>query len=114
MAGLEQSASRREDLAWGRARPPLRAWVPIAGWLAMAVMLTVVLAVVVRGPGPLDDPDPADQRPGFLVSPRAATRIRPPYCRASRSACARSSSSSIAGRHRANSSRPCSPSFQVA
>lgn len=58
------------DAHWGRrpgARPPLPAWVPLGFAAALAVLLTLVVALVVRPPGPLDQPDPADQRNGLLL-----------------------------------------------
>lgn len=66
------------DRSWGRmpgARPPLRPWIPLAWWVATAIALAVLVALVVRGPGPLDDPDPSDQRTGLLVSAPSATRV---------------------------------------
>ena len=59
------------DRAWGRlpgAEPPLRWWVPLTALLAAAIALTLVVLFVVRAPGPLDDPDPANQRDGLLLS----------------------------------------------
>lgn len=58
------------DAEWGRtagARPPLRWWVPLATWGVLAVALSVIVVFVVRGPGPEDDPDPAEQRDGLLL-----------------------------------------------
>jgi hypothetical protein len=56
---------------WGRTpglRPPLPGWAPLA-WLALlAAVLTFVVVALVRPPGPLDDPDPAYQRDGLLLS----------------------------------------------
>jgi len=57
------------------ARPPLRPWIALAWWVATAIALSVVVALVVRGPGPLDDPDPADQRTGLLASAGSATTV---------------------------------------
>ncbi len=59
------------DGAWGRApgrRPPLRGWAPLAWFAALAAVLTFVVVALVRPPGPLDDPDPAHQRDGLLLS----------------------------------------------
>lgn len=59
------------DGAWGRApgrRPPLPGWAPLAWFAALAAVLTFVVVALVRPPGPLDDPDPAYQRDGLLLS----------------------------------------------
>lgn len=59
------------DQAWGRlpgAEPPLRWWLPALLFAATAVVLSLVVALVVRDPGPRDDPDPASQRDGLLLS----------------------------------------------
>ena len=59
-----------EDADWGRlpgAEPPLRTWVPAAVASAVGLALALVVVLVVRPPGPLDDPDPADQRDGLLL-----------------------------------------------
>lgn len=59
-----------QDAAWGRlpgAAPPLRWWVPAAVALVGAVVLALVVVLVVRPPGPTDDPVPADQRDGLLL-----------------------------------------------
>jgi hypothetical protein len=58
------------DEDWGRIpglRPPLPAWAPLAWFAALAAVLTVVVVVLVRPPGPLDQPDPAYQRDGLLL-----------------------------------------------
>ncbi len=58
------------DAAWGRlpgAAPPLRWWVPAAVALVGALVLTLVVVLVVRPPGPRDDPAAADQRDGLLL-----------------------------------------------
>jgi hypothetical protein len=49
-------------------RPPLPAWAPLAWFAALAAVLTVVVVLLVRPPGPLDQPDPAYQRDGLLLS----------------------------------------------
>lgn len=49
-------------------RPPLRSWTPLAWLVALASVLTFVVVALVRPPGPLDDPDPAYQRDGLLLS----------------------------------------------
>lgn len=59
-----------QDVAWGRlpgAAPPLPTWVPAAVAAVLALVLTLVVVVLVRPPGPLDDPDPAGQRNGLLL-----------------------------------------------
>lgn len=58
------------DAEWGRAagrRPPLRWWAPLVAVGCFAVILTLMVVFVVRGPGPEDDPDPAAQRDGLLL-----------------------------------------------
>ena len=58
------------DTDWGRlpgAEPPLPTWVPAAVAAAVGLVLSLVVVLVVRPPGPLDDPDPADQRNGLLL-----------------------------------------------
>ena len=60
------------DARWGRppARRAAAAALVVAGavFAVAAVVLAVVVTVVVRGPWPLDDPAPADQRDGLLLS----------------------------------------------
>lgn len=59
-----------DDAAWGReagAVPPLQWWWPAAVLAAAAVVLGVLVTLVVRGPGPLDDPRLSDQRDGLLL-----------------------------------------------
>lgn len=59
-----------QDAEWGRlpgAEPPLRWWIPGAVAAVVALVLTLVVVLVVRPPGPRDDPDPADQRNGLLL-----------------------------------------------
>ena len=58
-----------QDADWGRlpgAEPPLRGWVPAAVAGVAALVLTLVVVLVVRPPGPLDDPTAGDQRDGLL------------------------------------------------
>jgi hypothetical protein len=60
----------RVDIEWGRltgAEPPLRWWLPALVFGVAAVVLSLIIALVVRDPGPRDDPDPADQRDGLLL-----------------------------------------------
>ena len=62
---------RNEAVAWGRdpgRQPPLPNWAPPLWFLALAAVLTFVIVALVRPPGPLDDPDPAYQRDGLLLS----------------------------------------------
>lgn len=62
---------RSEATAWGRTpgrRPPLPGWAPLTWFVALAGVLTFVIVALVRPPGPLDDPDPAYQRDGLLLS----------------------------------------------
>jgi hypothetical protein len=59
-----------DDRGWGRvsgAEPPLSPAAPLLLWLVGAIVLAAVVLGAVRGPGPLDDPDQGDQRPGFLL-----------------------------------------------
>lgn len=53
----------------------MRPFVPLLAWAAGAIALAVVVLSVVRGQGPLDDPDPAQQRPGFLTSAAGARTV---------------------------------------
>ena len=55
--------THHDDGTRGAAR---RSRALAAIWLAVAVVLTVFLAIARAAKGPLDDPDPARQRPGFL------------------------------------------------
>ena len=68
-----------EDRSWGRlpgAGPPLRWWLPLAVFLTAAITLTLLIVFVVRTPGPLDDPDPANQRDGLLLDgPRLPSEL---------------------------------------
>ena len=59
------------DVAAGRVPglcPPLPAWAPLAWFAALAAVLAGVVVLLVRPPGPLDQPDPAYQRDGLLLS----------------------------------------------
>ena len=59
-----------QDAAWGRlpgAAPPLRWWLPAVAALSAALVLSLVVVLLVRPPGPRDDPDPAEQRNGLLL-----------------------------------------------
>ncbi len=58
------------DTRWGRrpgARPPLPAWTPVAFAVGLGLLLTLVVVLVVRPPGPLDQASLADQRNGLLL-----------------------------------------------
>jgi hypothetical protein len=66
-----------DDADWGRlpgAAPPLAWWWPGLVFTVAAVVLAVVVTLVVRGPGLLDDPAPADQRDGLLLDGPALPR----------------------------------------
>jgi hypothetical protein len=68
-----------DDARWGRieqVRPPLPAWAPLAAWLAIAFVLSLVVIVLVGEPGPLDDPQQGDQRAGLLIDPEEARNVR--------------------------------------
>ncbi len=68
-----------DDRSWGRlpgASPPLRWWLPLAVFLAAAITLTSLIVLIVRAPGQLDDPDPANQRDGLLMDgPRLPSQL---------------------------------------
>lgn len=69
----------RNDADWGRkpgAVPPLSMRAPLLAWLVLATVLTATIVGAVGGPGPLDDPNQGDQRPGFLVDPDEARLVR--------------------------------------
>lgn len=71
----QEHAQADSDREWGRqqgARPPLGARAVVIWWLTTATLLTAVIVAVVGGPGPLDDPNPGDQRAGFLFDPGEA------------------------------------------
>ncbi len=58
------------DAAWGRlpgATPPLGWWLPALVFAVASLVLSLVVILVVRAPGPLDDPHPANQRNGLLL-----------------------------------------------
>lgn len=66
--------THREDGTRGPAR---RSGLAVI-WLTLAVVLGVFLAIARAAEGPLDDPDPAWQRPGFLDAgelPARAPRV---------------------------------------
>ena len=69
-----------EDADWGRlpgAEPPLRWWIPAAVAALAGLVLTLVVVLVVRPPGPLDDPTAGDQRDGLLLDgPVLPARVR--------------------------------------
>lgn len=59
-----------QDELWGRmpgARPPLRARTPLLFAAVSGVLLTAVVLLLVRTPGPLDESTFADQRNGLLA-----------------------------------------------
>ena len=61
-------------------RPPWPAGPLVVVWLAAAVGLGLLLGLARAAEGPLDDPDPAWQRPGFLDAgdlPAPAPRVAP-------------------------------------
>lgn len=54
--------------------PPVPVWSPLAWFAVLAVVLSYVVLVLVRPPGPLDQPDLAYQRDGLL---RDGPRVPP-------------------------------------
>ena len=69
------SGSREPDGA-PPARPPVPSWAPLAWFGVLAAVLVLVVVTTVRPPGPLDAPDPAQQRDGVLRDgPRLAPRV---------------------------------------
>ncbi len=79
-AAVDDAGRQREvDREWGRAagaRPPLSPKAVLLWWLATASVLVAVIVAVVGGPGPLDDPNPGDQRAGFLFDPGEAPVVQ--------------------------------------
>ncbi len=67
------------DARWGRlpgAQPPLRWWIPAVVFVAAALVLTLVIVLVVRPPGPGDNPIAGDQRDGLLIDgPKLASTV---------------------------------------
>ena len=58
------------------ACPPLRWWLPAAGFAGATLALTLVVVLSVPPPGPLDDPHPARQRDALLVTgPQLAPEV---------------------------------------
>lgn len=55
------------DAPEGRTRPPIAAVAPLAWFAVLALLLTAVIVVLVRPPGPQDQPDLAYQRDGLLL-----------------------------------------------
>lgn len=51
----------------GTVRLPVPPWAPLAWFAALAAVLSLVVVGLVPPPGPLDQPDPADQRDGLLL-----------------------------------------------
>lgn len=78
-ADAEDCCSDATDRRCGRivgAEPPLRWWLPAAVGSAGLLILIFIIAILVPGPGPLDDPDPADQRNGLVLDgPRLPSEI---------------------------------------
>lgn len=62
------TASKRElnHPAGDVGAPPVRWWVPAIAATALLAVLIAVVVLLVRPPGPLDDPRPAFQRDGLL------------------------------------------------
>lgn len=71
VAGYRGSVTATSSSARGnrsrRPRSSISPWAPLIWFLGLAVALVVVVAVQARPPGPLDQPDPADQRDGLLL-----------------------------------------------
>lgn len=63
-----QAAAEESDRSAksGSLFPPMRWWVPAASAALLVLFLIAVVAILVRPPGPLDDPRPAFQRDGLL------------------------------------------------
>lgn len=70
---MAEPASTHADVAdtrWGRrpgSRPPLAVWAPAVFTVLLGLLLTLVIVLVVRPPGPLDQASLADQRNGLLL-----------------------------------------------
>jgi hypothetical protein len=56
-------------------RPPMPWWSPLVWFLVVATALSVLVVGGVGPPGPLDDPDPADQRSGLLIDEDVAVAV---------------------------------------
>ena len=58
----------------------LPGWAPLAWFVVLAALLTYVVLVLAKPPGPLDNPDPAHQRDGLIldgpVLPDAVAGVR--------------------------------------
>lgn len=64
-----QRGDRHGDDVWGRVpgqAPPVRPFLPWLWLVALGAVLVVVVLLLVRPPGPLDQPDLAYQRDGLL------------------------------------------------
>lgn len=60
----------------GAPRSAPAAWLPLAWFAVLALVVTGVVLALVRPPGPLDQPDPAHQRDGLLRDgPRLAAEL---------------------------------------
>ncbi len=57
-----------EDGSRVPGRPPLVMWAPLVWFAVLSTVLTVVVLVVVRPAGPLDDRDLGNQRDGLLLA----------------------------------------------
>jgi hypothetical protein len=55
--------------------PPLPWWSPVAWFFVVAAALVSLVVGGVGPPGPLDDPDPADQRNGLLIDEENALAV---------------------------------------
>jgi hypothetical protein len=65
------TGSAKQDELWGRVpgcRPPIGPWAPLLFAAVSAVLLTLVVLLLVRLPGPEDERTLADQRNGLLDS----------------------------------------------
>lgn len=50
-------------------------WFPLVWFLVVAAALAALVVGLVAPPGPLDDPDPADQRTGLLIDEEVARAV---------------------------------------